>query len=130
MFRLTAPLSPVHASATSGRSAKAGAKFGRYPQERRCRSYHSATSPVAEDSSGASMNMCRSLAPRRAAVTSIEALQAWGDYDRDDPFPLFAAVRERGPVHRVTLADGHDAWLVVGYDEARKALNDTRLSKD
>jgi cytochrome P450 len=30
----------------------------------------------------------------------------------------------------VTLADGHDAWLVVGYEEARSALNDPRLSKD
>jgi cytochrome P450 len=28
------------------------------------------------------------------------------------------------------LADGHDAWLVVRYDEARPALNDPRLSKD
>ncbi len=36
----------------------------------------------------------------------------------------------RGPVHAVTLADGHDGWLVVGYDEARAALNDPRLSKD
>ena len=59
-----------------------------------------------------------------------EALCSWGSYDRDDPFPLFAQVRELGPVHAVTLADGHDAWLVVGYDEARAALNDTRLSKD
>jgi cytochrome P450 len=63
-------------------------------------------------------------------MTTSEALGAWGDYDRDDPFPLFAAVRELGAVHAVTLADGHDAWLVVGYDEARIALNDPRLSKD
>jgi cytochrome P450 len=64
-------------------------------------------------------------------VTSTErALAAWGAYDRDDPFPLFAAVRARGPVHPATLADGHAAWLVVGYDEARAALNDPRLSKD
>jgi cytochrome P450 len=63
-------------------------------------------------------------------VTTIEALGAWGAYDRDNPFPLFAAVRELGAVHPVTLADGHDAWLVVGYDEARIALNDARLSKD
>ena len=33
-------------------------------------------------------------------------------------------------MHPVTLADGHDAWLVVGHDEARLALNDPRLSKD
>jgi cytochrome P450 len=69
----------------------------------------------------------------RVPVTTTEALGAWGAhdyYDRDDPFPLFAAVRELGPVHPVTLADGHDAWLVVGYEEARIALNDPRLSKD
>jgi cytochrome P450 len=63
-------------------------------------------------------------------METTAALAAWGAYDRDDPFPLFAAVLERGPVHPVTLADGHDAWLVVGYDEARVALNDGRLSKD
>jgi cytochrome P450 len=58
------------------------------------------------------------------------ALDNWGDYDRDDPFPLFAQVRADGPVHQVTLADGHQAWLVVRYAEARAALNDPRLSKD
>ena len=63
-------------------------------------------------------------------MTVIEAMRAWGVYDRDDPFPLFAEVRRLGPVHPVTLADGHDAWLVVGYEEARVALNDQRLSKD
>ena len=75
---------------------------------------------------------CRRLSAsrRRRQWTTTEALGAWGAYDRDDPFPLFAAVRELGAVHAVTLADGHDAWLVVGYDEARVALNDARLSKD
>ena len=63
-------------------------------------------------------------------MTPTEALAAWGAYDRDDPFPLFAAVRELGPVHPVSLADGHDAYLVVGYEEARVALNEPRLSKD
>ena len=64
-------------------------------------------------------------------MTSTEqALAAWGAYDRDNPFPLFAAVREAGAVHPARLADGHDAWLVVRYDEARAALNDPRFSKD
>ena len=63
-------------------------------------------------------------------MTPTEALAAWGSYNRDDPFPVFAAVRELGPVHAVTLADGHDAYLVVGYEEARVALNESRLSKD
>src|SRR3954463_3358264 len=61
---------------------------------------------------------------------TTEALQAWGDFDRDNPFPLYGAVRELGAVVPVTLADGHDAWLVVRHEEARAALNDPRLSKD
>jgi cytochrome P450 len=63
-------------------------------------------------------------------MNTADALAAWGAYNRDDPFPLFAEVQALGPVHHVTLADGHDAWLVVGYDEVRAALNDQRLSKD
>jgi cytochrome P450 len=58
------------------------------------------------------------------------ALAAWGSQDRDDPYPLFEAILSLGAVHRVTLADGHEAWLVAGYEEARAALNDARLSKD
>src|SRR4051812_43922620 len=84
------------------------------------------------------MNMPRSCRRRlavgcakgRRRVTTTAALAAWGDYDRDDPFALFGAVRDLAPVHRVTLADGHVAWLVVRYDEARAALNEPRLSKD
>src|SRR5215472_9200374 len=63
-------------------------------------------------------------------LSTREAFAAWGGYGRDDPFPLFARVRELGAVHEVTLADGHRAWLVVGYDAVRAALNDPRLSKD
>jgi cytochrome P450 len=58
---------------------------------------------------------------------------AWGDWDRatrNDPYPLFDEMRERCPAHQVRLADGHDAWLVIGHDAARQALKDTRLSKD
>jgi cytochrome P450 len=63
------------------------------------------------------------------AETSI----AWGGWEpavRDDPFPLFADVQAQCPVHQVRLADGHEAWLVVGHDAARQALSDARLSKD
>jgi cytochrome P450 len=60
----------------------------------------------------------------------IEAFASWGSFDLDDPFPLFAEARKLGAVHPVTLADGHDAWLVVRYEEAMAALNEPRLSKD
>jgi cytochrome P450 len=58
------------------------------------------------------------------------ALDHWGDYDRDDPFALFDRVREAGPVHEVTLADGHRAVLVLGYAASREALSHPDLSKD
>ena len=59
--------------------------------------------------------------------------QLWGGWDdetRDDPFPLFARARRRCPVQHVRLPDGHDAWVVLGYESARHALGDARLSKD
>ena len=58
------------------------------------------------------------------------ALRAWGDFDLDDPFPLFADVLASGPVHDVVLKDGVRAFLVLGYDAAREALNHPALSKD
>jgi cytochrome P450 len=33
-------------------------------------------------------------------------------------------------VQKARLADGHPAWVVLGYDAARRALNDPRISKD
>jgi cytochrome P450 len=66
-----------------------------------------------------------------SSMTDATAATAhWGAHDQDDPFPVMAHLREQGAVHRVMLADGHAAWLVVGYDEARGLLNDPRLSKD
>ena len=58
------------------------------------------------------------------------ALDAWGDYDKDDPYPLFARVQADGPVHQVTLADGHRAWLIVRHEQAKAALGHAGLSKD
>lgn len=54
----------------------------------------------------------------------------WDDNVRDDPFPMFAGARRRASVQPVRLPDGHDAWLVLGYEGARQALADVRLSKD
>jgi cytochrome P450 len=63
-------------------------------------------------------------------TTTADALSAWGSYDRDDPYPLFAELSELGAVHKATLVDGHDVYLVVRHAEARAALADARLSKD
>lgn len=62
-----------------------------------------------------------------------ERRESWGDWDAAtaaDPYPLFDAMRAASPVHRVHLADGHDAWLVLGHDAVRAALTEGALSKD
>ncbi|MFD8792415.1 cytochrome P450 family protein [Streptomyces vinaceus] len=46
-----------------------------------------------------------------------------------DPHPVYAALRARGPVHRVRVPEGADAWLVVGYEACRSALTEPTLSK-
>ncbi|MFF0835826.1 MULTISPECIES: cytochrome P450 [unclassified Streptomyces] len=60
-------------------------------------------------------------------------LREFGDAFRRDPHPVYARLREQGPVHRVRFAgadSGRLVWLVVGYEEARAALADPRLAKD
>ena len=39
------------------------------------------------------------------------------------------ALRGLGPVHRVVMADGVPAWVVVRYEDARRLLVDERLGK-
>ncbi|MFE4512960.1 cytochrome P450 [Kitasatospora sp. NPDC056783] len=47
-----------------------------------------------------------------------------------DPYPAYAALREKGPVHRILVPGSGEAWLVVTRDEVRAALTDPRLSND
>ncbi|GAA2302831.1 cytochrome P450 [Streptomyces caniferus] len=60
----------------------------------------------------------------------IVDLAALGEDFTRDPHPVYAELRARGPVHRVRLPEGFEAWLVVGYEAARAALADPRLSND
>ncbi|QNP69369.1 cytochrome P450 [Streptomyces roseirectus] len=60
-------------------------------------------------------------------------LTGLGEEFRRDPYPVYARLRERGPVHRVRLMGTYglwEPWLIVGYEEARAALADSRLVKD
>ncbi|MCD0483368.1 cytochrome P450 [Streptacidiphilus sp. ASG 303] len=47
-----------------------------------------------------------------------------------DAHARYAALRARGPVHRVRFARGLEGWLVVGHDAAREALLHPALGKD
>lgn len=46
----------------------------------------------------------------------------------EDPHGIGAALREAGPVHKITLPDGSAAWLVTRYADVQAALVDPRLS--
>jgi hypothetical protein len=46
-----------------------------------------------------------------------------------DPYPVYAALRARGPVVRVVY-HGLPCWLVIGHGEARQLIDDRRLSLD
>lgn len=62
-----------------------------------------------------------------AAIVDLAALGE--DFTRD-PYPVYAELRARGPVHRIRMPEGILAWLVVGYEAGRAALADARLSKE
>ncbi|MFJ9950705.1 cytochrome P450 [Kitasatospora sp. NPDC091207] len=47
-----------------------------------------------------------------------------------DPYPVYAALRAKGPVHRILVPESGEAWLIVTRDEARAALTDPRLRND
>lgn len=47
-----------------------------------------------------------------------------------DPYPVYAALRAQGPVHRVLVPGSGECWLVVTRDAARAALTDPRLRND
>ncbi|MEU1165561.1 cytochrome P450 [Streptomyces sp. NPDC005921] len=44
-----------------------------------------------------------------------------------DAPPILRTLQRQGPVHRIRTRVGDDAWLVTGYDEVRRLLDDDRL---
>src|SRR4051794_14089898 len=66
-------------------------------------------------------------------MTDVVDLGAFGEEFRNDPHPVYARLRARGPVQRVRLPEpdaAQELWFVVGHAEARAALADPRLAKD
>ncbi|MFI7702258.1 cytochrome P450 [Nonomuraea sp. NPDC049480] len=45
------------------------------------------------------------------------------------PAPLLRELQARGPIHAIRTAVGDPAWLVTGYDEVRRLLDDDRLGR-
>lgn len=72
--------------------------------------------------------------PQAAGVVEqtpgIVDLTSYGKDFAANPYPYYAELRAQGPVHRVRISEGPEAWLIVGYDAVRTALADDRLKKD
>lgn len=47
-----------------------------------------------------------------------------------NPYPTYARLRSTAPVHRVSLPDGRNIWLVTRYDDVVAILKDERFVKD
>ncbi|MEU9198508.1 cytochrome P450 [Streptomyces sp. NPDC048332] len=61
---------------------------------------------------------------------TLEELAPEGHDLAMDPYPVYAALRANGPVHRITVPGSGECWLVVTRDAARAALTDPRLRND
>jgi cytochrome P450 len=64
------------------------------------------------------------------AAPTLEELAPPGLDPATDPYAVYAALRARGPVHRVLVPGSGESWLVVSRDAARAALTDPRLRND
>src|SRR5580704_3424640 len=93
-------------------------------------SSRSTPTPAAAGGSPGWTCCVRGTGPRAAMTEVLTSWGGWAPAIRDDPFGHFAQARTLCPVQQARLADGHRAWVVLGYDAARQALNDPCISKD
>ncbi|MFJ8820756.1 cytochrome P450 [Streptomyces sp. NPDC102467] len=61
---------------------------------------------------------------------TLEELAPSGHDLAADPYPVYAALRDKGPVHRVLVPESGACWFVVTQEAARAALTDPRLRND
>lgn len=62
--------------------------------------------------------------------SSVPSDEVYGPEFINDPYPIFARLREQAPARRVTTFRGLSAWLVTRYSDVRSLLADDRLCKD
>ena len=44
-----------------------------------------------------------------------------------NPFPIYKEIREKDPIYRFLMPNGHLAWIITKYKEAVEILNDSRF---
>jgi cytochrome P450 len=53
-----------------------------------------------------------------------------GEHYIQDPYPIYAALREASPVAPVVIPSGDQVWLVTRHDDVKATLKDSALSLD
>jgi cytochrome P450 len=61
------------------------------------------------------------------STTAQSAVNPLAPENAPDPYPAYARLREAGPLHKVLIRPGLEAWLVTRYQEAREVLCDGRM---
>jgi cytochrome P450 len=61
-------------------------------------------------------------------MTALHGLPTARDAGPFDPPRAITRLRETRPVSPMLFPDGHEGWLVTGYDEVRQLMADTRFS--
>ena len=59
-----------------------------------------------------------------ASLPDITSYDPWAPDVLEDPYPFFAALRKKSPVHHV---EDHDIWVVSRYDDLVKAVRTTSV---
>jgi cytochrome P450 len=63
-------------------------------------------------------------------MSSIPAVNIASSEFKANPFPFYARLRAEAPVHRTTLPDKQNAWLITCYEDVLSVLKDERFGKD
>ena len=63
-------------------------------------------------------------------MTETTTLDVTSPIFRADPYPIYARLRARMPVQRITLSGKQTAWLVTRYDDVLEMLKGKHFAKD
>ena len=70
------------------------------------------------------------VVPRGIMTTTVEQHPLFTRQFIDDPYPVYAKLRDDEAVSRAPSPHGFDMWTLARYDDVKASLTDQRLSRD
>lgn len=64
------------------------------------------------------------------AANKFDGQQLFSGGFVENPYPVYAELRETEPVYKTRFPDGQQGWLITGYTQAVEALKEPRFIKD